>query len=394
MKRRNFLYSAGATALVSTLYAPKILRAQSAEEFHIAAILSFSGPYGLIGNDMRKGAELAVAERGGMVLGKPVRFSWEDDETKPQPAVQKASRLLSEGAHMMFGAVSSASTLALQSLSTQRQVPHLITISADDAITKRDGAPYSFRTSNTLGMEVKMTMEFVKKRGLKKIYAVTADYQATRSALDEFSAMAKEAGVEIVGNDYAPLGNRDFSVIIDKMARSDADGIVVMATGNDGITFVKQAGQVELGKDRVIFGPVLQDDIFAAATGPAALGVNSGVRYHYSVDNPTNNAFVKAYREANNAFPSAFAGEAYDGLRWWLDVVDKTRSWEVDAWTEAFANSVYEDSVEGRKEMRACDHQASQVGLWGEVVKGEAPMPELTMKITDIFPADRLFDSC
>ena len=394
MKRRNFLYSAGATALVSTLSSPKILRAQSTEEFHIAAILSFSGPYGLIGNDMRNGAELAVAERGGMVLGKPVRFSWEDDETKPQPAVQKASRLLSEGAHMMFGAVSSASTLALQSLSTQRKVPHLVTISADDAITKRDGAPYSFRTSNTLGMEVKMTMEFVKKRGLKKIYAVTADYQATRSALNEFSAMAKEAGVEIVGNDYAPLGNRDYSVIIDKMARSDADGIVVMATGNDGITFVKQAGQVELGKDRVIFGPVLQDDIFAAATGPAALGVNSGVRYHYSVDNPTNNAFVAAYREVNGAFPSAFAGEAYDGLRWWLDVVDKTGSWEVDAWTEAFANSVYEDSVEGRKEMRACDHQASQVGLWGEVVKGEASMPELTMKITDIFPADRLFDSC
>jgi len=394
MKRRKFLYNAGATAMVSTLSAPKILRAQSAEEFHIAAILSFSGPYGLIGNDMRKGAELAVAERGGMVLGKPVRFSWEDDETKPQPAVQKATRLLSEGAHMMFGAVSSASTLALQSLSTQRKVPHLITISADDAITKRDGPPYSFRTSNTLGMEVKMTMEFVKKRGLKKIYAVTADYQATRSALEEFSAMAKEAGVEIVGNDYAPLGNRDFSVIIDKMAKSDADGIVVVATGNDGITFVKQAGQVELGKDRVIFGPVLQDDIFAAATGPAALGVNSGVRYHYSLDNPTNNAFVKGYQDTHDALPSAFAGEAYDGLRWWLDVVDKTGSWDVDAWTEAFANSVYEDSVEGRKEMRACDHQASQVGLWGEVVKGEASMPELTMKITDIFPADRLFSSC
>ena len=394
MKRRSFLYGAGATALVGGLSAPRLLRAQSADEFHIAAILSFSGPYGLIGNDMRKGAELAVAERGGTVLGKPVRFSWEDDETKTQPAIQTASRLLAQGAHMMFGAVSSASTLALQSLSTQRKVPHLVTISADDAITQRNGAPYSFRTSNTLGMEVKMTMEFVKKRGLKKIYAVTADYQATRSALDEFSALAKEAGVEIVGNDFAPLGNRDFSVIIDKMARSDADGIVVMATGNDGITFVKQAGQVELGKDRVIFGPVLQDDIFAAATGPAALGVNSGVRYHYSVDNPTNNAFVKAYREAHGALPSAFAGEAYDGLRWWLDVVDKTGSWDVAAWTEAFADSVYEDSVEGRKEMRACDHQASQVGLWGEVVEGEAPMPELTMKITDIFPADRLFDSC
>jgi len=243
-------------------------------------------------------------------------------------------------------------------------------------------------------MEVNMSMEFVKSRGLKKIYAVTADYQATRSGFEQFAELAKAAGVEIVGNDYAPLGNRDFSVIIDKMARSDADGIAVMATGNDGITFVKQAAQIDLGKEKVIFGPVLQDDVFAAATGPAALGVNSGVRYHYSVDNPANKAFVEAYREAHGAFPSSFAGEAYDGLSWWLDVVEETDSWDVDAWVEAFANSVYEDSVEGRKEMRACDHQASQVGLWGEVVRGEAPMPELTMKITEIFPAERLFDSC
>lgn len=183
MKRRNFLQTAGAAALVTTLPAP-MLRARTAEEFHIAAILAFSGAYGLIGNDMRKGAELAVAKRGGMVLGKPIRFTWEDDETKPQPAVQKASRLLAEGAQMMFGAVSSASTLALQSLSTQRKVPHLVTISADDAITKRDGAPYSFRTSNTLGMEVNMSMEFVKSRGLKKIDPPAEPAGADRDRLE------------------------------------------------------------------------------------------------------------------------------------------------------------------------------------------------------------------
>lgn len=255
MKRRNFLRSAGALTLASTLPAPMVLRAATPEDYHIAGILSFSGAYGLIGNDMRKGAELAVAMRGGELLGKKVRFSWEDDETKPQPAVQKASRLLAEGTQLMFGAVSSASTLALQSLSTQRKVPHLVTISADDSITKMDGARYSFRTSNTLAMEMNMCVEFVKKRGIKRVYAVTADYQATRSAFDDFAAKAKAAGVEIVGNDFAPLGNRDFSVIIDKMARSDADGILVVATGNDGVTFCKQAGQVGMGLNKVLFGP-------------------------------------------------------------------------------------------------------------------------------------------
>lgn len=393
MKRRTFLKIAGATAFAGSFPAPA-LRAQTPDDFKVAAVLAFSGAYGLIGTDMRKGAELAVAERGGKVLGKPIVFSWEDDETKPQPAVQKATRLLGQGANMIFGAVGSASTLALQSLSTQRKVPHLVTISADDAITVRDGAPYSFRTSNTLGMEIQMCVEFAKAKGLKKIYAVTADYQATRSGFDKFAEQAAEAGYEIVGNDFAPLGNRDYSVIIDKMTRSDADGIAVMATGNDGVTFVRQAAQVGLGKEKVIFGPVLQDEVLAAATGEGALGVNSGVRYHFSVENDANKAFVEAYRAAHGAYPSSFAGEAYDGLRWWLRAVDETGSWDVEEWAKNFKNSVYEDSVEGRKEMRACDHQAAQVGLWGEVVRGEAPLPDLTMRISQTFPADKLFPAC
>jgi len=237
-------------------------------------------------------------------------------------------------------------------------------------------------------------VEFAKTRGLKKIYAVTADYQATRSGFEQFQKQAADAGYEIVGNDFAPLGNRDFSVIIDKMTRSDADGIAVMATGNDGVTFVRQAAQVGLGKEKVIFGPVLQDEVLAAATGEGALGVNSGVRYHFSVENDANKAFVEAYRAAHGTYPSSFAGEAYDGLRWWLRAVDETQSWDVEEWAANFKNSIYEDSVEGRKEMRACDHQAAQVGLWGEVVRGEAPLPDLTMRISQTFPADRLFPAC
>lgn len=393
MKRRTFLKGAAAAAFATGLPMPMV-RASTPEDFHIASILAFSGAYGIIGAGMRKGAELAVAQRGGKVLGKPIRFSWEDDETKPQPAVQKASRLLAGGAQMMFGAVGSASTLALQNLADQRKVPLLVTISADDSITKVNGSRYSFRTSNTLGMEVKMSMEFVKAKGLKKIHGVTADYQTTRHGWEQFMEMAKAAGVEIVGESFAPLGNRDYAVIIDTVAKSNADGVAIMMTGNDGVTFVKQAGQVGLGKDKVLFGPVVQDEVMAAATGPAALGVYSGVRYHFSLDNPQNKKFVEEHQSAYGELPSSYAGEAYDGLSWWLDVIEETDSWDVEKWVDAFETSVRENSLEGRKVMRKCDHQAAQVGLWGEVVKGEAPLPDLTMKITNIFDADVLFDAC
>ena len=394
MHRRTFLLSSAGAALSAFAPATGVLAADEPADFHIAGILAFSGAYGIIGKDMRQGVELAIADRGGKVLGKPIRVSWEDDETKPQPAVQKATRLLAGGAQMMFGAVGSASTLALQGLADQRKIPLLVTISADDKITRPNGSRYTFRTSNTLGMEIRMCIEFAKVKGLKKIYGVTADYQATRDGWELFAAEAKKAGIAIVGNDYAPLGNRAYSVIVDKMAKSDADGIAVIVTGNDAVTFLKQSGQVGLNKIKTQFGPVLQDETLAAAVGPAAVGVYSGVRYHFTVDNPANKKFVEAYRAKYNEWPSSFAGEAYDGISWWLDVVESTKSWDRETWVDAFAKSTRENSLEGKKVMRGCDHQAAQVGLWGVVTEGQAPLPPLTMKITDVFDASKLFDVC
>jgi branched-chain amino acid transport system substrate-binding protein len=370
--------------------------AHSAEPdtFKIGGVVSLSGTYGVFGDDMRKGVELAIEQRGGKVLGKPIQVTWEDDETKPQPAVQKATRLISDGAQMIFGAVSSSSTIAIMNIVKQRKIPHLVTMSADDKITAPGGARYTFRTSNNLGMEQRMALGYTKDQKLKRIYGVTADYQATRDSWEWYRKEAEKAGIEIVGADFPPFGNRDYSSIVDKIARSNADGVALFLTGSDSITLVKQAGQVNLEKNRKIFGPVIADETMAAAVGPSSIGVNSGVRYHFSVDNPANKKFVEAFRKKYNEFPSSAAGEAYDGMAWWLDVVEKTGSWDKEKWVDAFAKSVRDNSLEGVKKMRECDHQASQDGLWGEVVAGKAPYPDYIMKITKVYPPKDIFEDC
>jgi ABC-type branched-subunit amino acid transport system substrate-binding protein len=364
------------------------------DKFKIGAIVPLSGTYGILGEDMRKGATIAIEERGGKVLGVPIEVVWEDDETKPQPAVQKATKLISEGAAMIFGSGSSAATLAVMNVTSQRKIPHLVTASADDKITLPGASRYAFRTSNNLDSENRMTNAYMSDRKLKKIYAVTADYQATRDAFAAIKKQAEQDQIQILAEDFAQLGNRDYSSTVDKVAKSDADGVLLVMTGSDVVTFLKQAGQVNLGKTKVIFGPVVADETMTPAVGPAAVGINSGLRYHYSIDNAANKKFVEAYRKKYNAYPAPTAGEAYDGMSWWLDTVEKTGSWDKEAWVDAFATSVRDNSVEGKKVMRACDHQATQPGFWGEVVQGTPPAAALTMKITKVFPASQLFPDC
>ncbi len=388
--RKSMVVAAAATiGLTATAYAQA-----KPEKFKVGAVLSLSGPYGLLGEDMRRGVQIAVEERGGKVLGVPIEITWEDDETKPQPAVQKATKLISEGSHMIFGALSSASTLAVMNVTKQRKIPHLVTISADDKITVPGGSRYTFRTSNNLDMENRMALVYMQEKKLKRIYAVTADYQATRDGYTWIKSQLDANGIQAVGEDFPPFGNRDYSSIIDKIAKSNADGVLLMMTGSDVVTFLKQAGQVNLGKTKVLFGPVAADDTMVAAVGPAAVGVNSGQRYHYTPENAANQKFVEAYRKKFDMFPSMTAGEAYDGMAWWLDTVEKTGSWDKEKWVDAFATSVRENSVEGKKTMRACDHQAAQPGFWSEVVNGTPPAPALTMKVTKVFSEDKLFAPC
>lgn len=148
--RRNIIKASVAAAAATLLLASAVQAQSKPDKFKIGGVVSLSDPYGLLGEDMRRGVQIAIEERQGKVLGVPIEVTWEDDETKPQPAVQKATKLVSEGAHMIFGALSSASTLAIMNITKQRKIPHLVTISADDKITLPGGSRYTFRTSNTL----------------------------------------------------------------------------------------------------------------------------------------------------------------------------------------------------------------------------------------------------
>lgn len=295
---------------------------------------------------------------------------------------------------MLFGDGASGQTMAIMPLADQRKVPLLVTTSAADAITGASRNRFTFRTANLAYMETRMGTEFARKAGLKKIYAVAVDQPVGRDTWATMKASLPALGATVVGEDFTPIGSQDYSVIIDKVIKSGADGMYVVTTGADTITLLKQAGQVKLPTKVKIFGTGFLDDDAAMAVGPEVVGVNTVARYHFTFDTPANRRFVEAYRKKYNEWPNAYAGHAFDGINWFLDVVEKTGSWDAEKWIAAFENSTYKDSLFGPRTMRACDHQAIGVGLWAEAVKGTPPQPPLMLKVTHTFPAEGLFPAC
>ncbi len=363
------------------------------DAFRIGGVVALSGTYGVIGEETRKGAELAIEVRGGKVLGVPIQAIWEDSETKPQIAVQKATIVISKGAHMLLGATASGETLAVMKQAELRKIPMLVTVSADDDVTGKLRNRYTFRTSNDAASEVKMIIEYLRQSKYKKIYGVAADYGTTRDMLAAVKA-GLEKDATYVGEDFPPFGSKDYAIIINRIVSSGADAAVIITGGSDSITFMKQSEEIKLREKVKFVGAILSDEALAKAAGPGSLGSMSAVRYHFSLDTPANKDFVTRFKAKYGEYPTPFAGETYDGLSWWLDMVEKTGVWDREKWIDAFETSVRENSLEGRKIMRACDHQAQQIGIFAETVKGQAPLPEYTMKIRRVFKAEEIARPC
>jgi len=382
-----------AAATVATLMAC-VGPAVAQDSFKIGGVLPLSGAFGIVGENMRRGAVIALEERDNKVLGKPIQVTWEDSETSTQVAVQKTTRLLSQGVHTIFGEVSSGSTLAMMKLTEQRKVPHIITLSADDRITGADKTRYAFRTSNSVAMENAMIGEFAKRQKIGKVYGIVADYQVGRDMWAALKTDLAAKNIAVAGEDYTPIGTKDYSILLDKASKSGADGLMLLVVGGDVVTSLKQGADVGIKDKMKVFGTMLMDETLGQAVGPGSIGINSTLRYHFTERSPRNQKFVAAYRAKYNEYPSQYAGEAYDGMSWWLDTVEATGDWDKEKWVDAFAKSTRFDSVEGVKKMRTCDNQASQIGLFGTAVPGSGELPAVTMKITETFGAETLFKPC
>lgn len=363
--------------------------------FKIAAVVGLSGPLAVIGADMRRGVELALDERGRTINGVPIEITWDDSEGKAQVTVQKAAGRMAGGAHMVFGEISSPATSALSGLTEQRGVPLLITFAADNALTAPGRLHWSFRTGKNVNATVGATAGFAERSKIRRVFGIAPDYDAARDSWAVFKALATARGIEIVGEEFHPTPARDFSITLEKAVRSGADALYFISQGNDAITLLKQANEIDLKGRMKLLAPGGVDDSVLRAVGAAGVGVGSSMRYHWSEDFPANKDFVARYRAKFNEVPSANAGDAYDGMRWWLRVVADTKSWDKKDWVAAMERSVIDDSVEGRKTMGACDHQARQVSLAGVGVENTAPdLPKYGMVVTDVIQPDKIYVPC
>lgn len=299
------------------------------ETVKIGVILPYSGPFADAANQLQAGIDLYIQMHGDEVAGKKIEIL-RKDTGGPNPDV--AQRLAQElvvrdQADILAGFALTPEALGAAEIADQAKKLLVVMNAATSVITEQ--SPYIVRTSVTIPqLNYALGKWAFEEAGVKQAYTLVSDYGPGHDAESSFSRGFTEAGGTILGSDRTPVANPDFSAYVQRVKDADPEAVYIFVPGG--------AQPAAIGKALVDRGLAPPDvKIFAQGelTHPEALesmgDTARGVitTYHYTLerDDPLNNEFVAAYREANNGrSPDLFSYGGYDGMHLIYEALKET----------------------------------------------------------------------
>ncbi|MBI3526207.1 MAG: branched-chain amino acid ABC transporter substrate-binding protein [Betaproteobacteria bacterium] len=256
-----------------------------------------SGQYASSGDQIRKGAEMAIADinaKGG-VLGQKLDLVIGDDACDPKQAVAVANQMVNKKIAFMHGHWCSSSTIPASDVYNEANIL-MVTVSTNPKVTDR-GLKNLFAIAGRDDQQGQVAGAYLAEKFKGKKIAVVDDKSAYGKGLADEIAKAMQAGKAAPAmRESITAGEKDYSGLVTKMKSA---GIEVMAYGGypaELALILRQAQQAGL-KLTVMGGDTMSNaDLVTAAGGNA-----DNVLFTFGPDarkNPAAAAVVKKFRDA------------------------------------------------------------------------------------------------
>ncbi|MFT4414859.1 substrate-binding domain-containing protein [Fredinandcohnia humi] len=360
---------------------------ETKEPIKIGVLASLSGGLESYGKQTTQGFKLGLeyATDGTMeVNGHPIEYVIEDTETKPEVAIQKATKLIEEDeVDFLVGSSSSADTLAVLPLAEEYEKIMIVEPAAADSITGADWNKYIFRTARNSSQDAVAGAAAIAKEGVK-IATLAPDYAFGRDGVAAFKEAAEKLGADIIHEEYADPAATDFTSNIQKIIEAKPDYLfVVWAGANSPWNQIADMKVQENGIKISTGAP----DIPALATMNALVGMEGfTVYYHDLPKNDINDWLVEQHKaQYNGEVPDLFTP---GGMTAALAIVEAIKKTDGDTDAEKLISAMEGmsfDTPKGKMTFRPEDHQALQAlyAIRLEKVDGvDYPVPVLMRELT------------
>jgi len=302
----------------------------------IAVVGPHSGdlaPYGL---PTVKAAELVVADwnaKGG-VLGKQIELIVEDDVCKDEVAVNSAALVVGEGAIAVIGHICSGATRSALGVYNKAGIPAISPSATNPPLTQSGDYPNFFRTIAPDDVQGLTIANFIVDRlGLKSV-AVLHDKQSYGKGFADFTVgYLKQGGAKVVLYEGITERAMDYSAVLNKVAKSDAEVLVFGGYHPEASKLVQQMNRMGLDIPFVSDDGV-KGDAFIELAGEAAEGVYASGPSDTS-SNPMSQEAVEKHKAAFGEEPGSFFLNAYAATVALLTAIENADSTDGQAIMEA-----------------------------------------------------------
>lgn len=328
----------------------------------IGVLASLSGPLEAYGTQTKRGFELGLeyATDGTMeVNGRKIEVVFEDTETDPKVARQKAIGLLEEDqVDFLVGSSSSGDTKAVLPLAEEYKKIMVVEPAVADSITGADWNKYIFRTARNSSQDAAAGAAAIAKEDVK-IATLAPDYSFGRDGVAAFKQAATDLGADIVHEEYADPSATDFTANIQKVIEADPDYLFVIWAGAN--TPWNQINDMKL-QEKGIKISTGAPDIAALKTMKPLVGMEGfTVYYHELPDNEVNDWLVEKHKEKYDGdVPDLFTpGGMSSAISIVKAIKENSGSTNADELISVMEGMSF-DTPKGKMTFREEDHQALQ----------------------------------
>lgn len=294
-----------------------------AQTVSIGAILPLTGASASVGDDQRRGVELAVDQinaRNG-VLGKKFQVQVEDSGGSAPTALSAARKLVSVNkVPVVLGEFSSGITIPIGEYVVRQGDVHINIGSSSLAIRKiGDG---SFSVIGLDDLSARFAADDLYAQNLRNVAIIVPNNSYGQGIVPEFKKRIEGLGGKVTSVVLYTEGQSTYRRELQQMAKSQPQAYVYSAYGQEAATINREAYELGLGK-KPWYGIYLtmctSDTVAQAAQGQQGLEV--------AAIGAAGKSYQDAYRQKYHEAPkSAFGSYAYDGVMLAAAAIDKAGS--------------------------------------------------------------------